>query len=343
MNNQCNPRGPFNLIELQQISGAEAVVPSEQLKIFYINNVANLETATLNDLCVLHNKKYLRALEQSSAGACLIHKGLADYVPAQMIKLIHPNPYKAFALIAQAFYPLPTISAYRSERAFIDETAQIGEDCRIEHGCYIGAGAIIGHRTKIGVNAYIGDSVVIGNDCVIESQASISNTVMGNQVVIYTGARIGQDGFGFASDITKFGKRHYKIPHIGKVIIGDHVEIGANTCIDRGSLGDTIIGDHCRIDNLVQIGHNVTVGDGTIIAGQCGIAGSAKIGKSVVLAGQVGVSGHLTIGDNATALAKSGVVQDINSGARVGGYPAIVDKAWHRQTITLKKTSQKKA
>lgn len=335
MNNQCNPKGPFNLIELQQISGAEAIVDNDILKTFHIKNIANLETATPSDLCVLHNKKYLRALETSSAGACLILKALADYVPAHMVKLIHPNPYKAFALIAQAFYPLPTISAYRSERAFIAETATIGNDCRIEHGCYIGAGAIIGDRTKIGVNAYIGDGVIIGNDCIIENQASISNTVMGNQVVIYPGARIGQDGFGFASD----AQGHYKIPHIGKVIIGNHVSIGANTCIDRGTLNNTVIEDHCRLDNLIQIGHNVTIGEGSVMASHCSMAGSTQIGKFVMIAGQVGTSGHLTIGNKAIVLAQSGIHKNIPEADIQIGTPARSSKTWAQKKKFLKSTT----
>lgn len=329
------PLGPFNLLEIERISGAQAIISPDKLgcSTFFIKNVANLETATSDDLCVLHNKRYLRALKKSSAGACLIQKNLADYVPERMIKLIHPNPYKAFALIAQAFYPAPIIDTYRADTAFVAGTAQIGKNCKIEHGAYIGENVKIGDDSQIGVNTYIGPNVIIGNHCIIENQVSITNTIMGDHVVIYPGARIGQDGFGFASD----EKGHYKIPHIGKVIIGHHVEIHANTCIDRGTLDNTVISDYCRIDNLVQIGHNVKIGTGTIMAGQSGIAGSTQIGKGVMLGGQVGISGHLNIGDRAVIVAGSGVIRNVEPHEEQGGYPAISKRAWHRQSTFLKK------
>ena len=335
---RCNPLGPFSLLELEIIAGVKAMGPLEALAAFKVRNIASLEKAKSSDLCVLHNKKYLRALAASSAGACIIPEELADYVPPSMYRLIHPNPYKAFALIAQAFYPLPRIQAYRSEHAYVAKTAQIGKDCVIEYGCYIGEGAVIGDQTYIGVHAYIGEGVIIGNDCFIDNQVTITHTTMGDHVVIYPGARIGQDGFGFASD----SQGHYKIPHLGQVIIGNHVEIRANTCIDRGTLDDTIIGDHCHIDNLVQIGHNVSVGEGTVMAGQCGIAGSTKIGKFVMLAGQVGVAGHLTIGDRATVLAQSGVMKNIANEDIQGGSPSLSAKKWHQQTRFLKKITEEK-
>jgi UDP-3-O-[3-hydroxymyristoyl] glucosamine N-acyltransferase len=337
MTTSYSSQGPFNLLQLESISGAKAIASSEQLATLTIQNISNVETAKKHDLCVLHNKKYLRALEKSDAGACIIHESLARYVPESMAYLIHPNPYKGFALIAQAFYPKALRSAYRSPQAFVANSAIIGENCVIEFGSYVGEGAVIGDRTIIGAQAYVGDGVVIGKDCVISNQSSISNTIMGDRVVIQPGARIGQDGFGFASD----AKGHYKIPHIGKVILGNDVSIGANTCVDRGTLGNTVIADHCRLDNLVQIGHNVSVDFGTIMAGQCGIAGSSNIGKFVKLAGQVGVSGHLTIKDHATIFGKSAVVKDVPEYDVQWGVPSAPYKTLEDKKQFMKKHSQK--
>lgn len=333
-----NYQGPFSLSRLAELGGCRIIHNTLEVANYSIQNIANIETAQPDQLCVLHNKKYLRALEKSKAGACIIHSDLIQYVPASIHILTHHNPYKAFACIAQAFYPKQSLSAYRSPQAYIAPTAYIGPDCIIEFGSYIGEHAIIGNRTRIGAQSYIGDGVVIGEDCTIEPQASIFHAELGHHVVIYTGARIGQDGFGFASD----NDGHYKLPHIGKVIIGNDVEIGANTCIDRGSLDNTIIEDHCRIDNLVQIGHNVKIGKGTILAGQCGIAGSTKIGNGVMLAGQVGISGHLTIGDQAVVLVGSVVIKNIPSRQVYAGYPAVPAKIWHRQTVSISKLATTK-
>lgn len=333
-----NYHGPFRLSQLAEISGCAIVQSTQEIADYTIKNIANIESAQTDELCVLHNKKYLRALEKSQAGACIIHPSLVNYIPPSIRALTHPNPYKAFALISQAFYPKQTLPAYRSPQAYIASTAQIGTDCMIEFGSYIGDHAIIGNRTRIGAQSYIGEGVVVGDDCTIEPQVTITHAELGHQVYIYTGARIGQDGFGFASDCNG----HYKLQHRGKVIIGNDVEIGANTCIDRGSLDNTIIEDHCRIDNLVQIGHNVKIGRGSILAGQCGIAGSTKIGNGVMLAGQVGIVGHLKIGDSATVLVGSCVMQSLSGGSTYVGYPAIPAKIWHRKRVFLSKLADKK-
>ncbi|WP_019215669.1 UDP-3-O-(3-hydroxymyristoyl)glucosamine N-acyltransferase [Legionella tunisiensis] len=283
---------------------------------------------------MLHHKKYVHALKNSAAGACIISPAYVALAPKNMRLLVHENPYKAYALIAQVLY-LPSYEkqGFISEKAFISSTAIIGAECIVESGAYIGEQAVIGKGSKIGVNTYIGDGVVIGQECLIENNVSISNAIIGNKTIIYPGARIGQDGFGFASD----REGHYKIPHLGRVIIGDDVEIGANTCIDRGSLNDTVIEDQCRIDNLVQIGHNVKVGKGSVLVAQVGVAGSTELGKFVTLAGQVGIIGHLKVGDGATIFAKSLVVKNVEPGAKMAGYPAVPLWSWHRQVAFLKK------
>ena len=326
-----NKSGPFSLSELATISGARLASDDPLNASFLVHDLAPLSTAGTTDLAILHQKKYIKALQHSLAGACIIAPDYVEYAPKQMLLLVHNNPYKAFALISQAFYPAYPHEPYIAVSAFIDDTAILGKDCRIEHGAYIGKNVMIGDRCKIGVNTYVGDGVSMGDDCIIENNVSLTHTLMGNRVVVYPGARLGQDGFGFASD----AEGHYKIPHRGKVVIGNHVEIGANSCIDRGSLTNTIIEDWCRIDNLVQIGHNVKIGRGSILAGQSGVAGSTELGEFVSLGGQVGIGAHLKIGQHVRVVPQGGVIQDVNPGAVVGGYPAMPVRDWHRQTITL--------
>ncbi|HAT6978783.1 TPA: UDP-3-O-(3-hydroxymyristoyl)glucosamine N-acyltransferase [Legionella pneumophila] len=324
------PAGPFRLSELAQISGA--TLYEGKGEVFTVSGLAKISEATINDLVMLHQKKYVKELKNTAARACIIGPDYVKFAPDYMYLLIHPNPYKAFALIAQAFYPLEKSSSFIAPSAMIESTALIGSDCYIAHGAYIGNQVKIGNRCKIGVNTYIGDGVAIGDDCLIEDNVSIRHAVVGNQVVIYPGARIGQDGFGFASD----ANGHYKIPHAGGVIIGNDVEIGANTCIDRGSLNNTVIEDWCRLDNLVQIGHNVKIGKGSVIVAQVGIAGSTEIGEHVTLAGQVGVIGHLRIGKGATVLASGKVYKNVKPGDRVGGHPAVSISEWQKQIRFLK-------
>ncbi|CEK12152.1 UDP-3-O-[3-hydroxymyristoyl] glucosamine N-acyltransferase [Legionella hackeliae] len=324
------PKGPFTLAYLAQCAGASLHNGGED---FVVSDIAPLSSARAFHLSMLHEKRYIKSLKSSQAGACILAPDCVHHAPKEMYLLIHNNPYKAYALIAQAFYPVTAVTTFVAPTAFIASSANVGKDCYIGHGAYIGENAHIGARCKIGVNTFIGDDVIIGDDCCIENNVSISHTVMGNHVLVYPGACIGQDGFGFAGD----GQEYYKIPQIGGVVIGNNVEIGANTCIDRGSMSNTEIGDWCRLDNLVQIGHNVKVGKGSILCGQAGIAGSSKLGEYVSLGGKAGVNGHLTVGDRATILIGSVAVQDVEPGARVGGFPALPDRDWHRQTCLLKK------
>jgi UDP-3-O-[3-hydroxymyristoyl] glucosamine N-acyltransferase len=244
-----------------------------------------------------------------------------------MVLLVSPAPYMAYARIARAFYPPPRPVPGISPQAIIDVSALVGKGCRIDPGAVVGARAEIGEGSWVGANAVVGDGVRLGRDCFVGPNASISYALVGDRVTIYTGARIGQDGFGFASDRSG----HTRVPQVGRVIIGDDVEVGANSTIDRGAGPDTVIGSGCMIDNLVQIGHNVQMGRGCVIVSQVGISGSTRLGDVVVIGGQTGVAGHLTIGSGVRIAAKSGVHQDIPAGSDVGGAPAVPIREWRRQ------------
>jgi UDP-3-O-[3-hydroxymyristoyl] glucosamine N-acyltransferase len=317
--------GPFKLAELASIAGASLADPAAGDRL--ITDVAPLDQAGASDITFLDNRRYLEAFGASRAGACVALAANAERAPAGMALLFSEAPYMAFARIARAFYPTPAVEPGIAPSAAVDSTARLGPGCRVDGGAVIGRGAVIGAGCHIGANAVIGDAVTLGEACIVGAGASISHSILGNRVYIYPGARIGQDGFGFASG----AEGHLRIPQLGRVIIHDDVEIGANTTIDRGAGPDTVIGAGCMIDNLVQIGHNVQMGRGCVIVSQVGISGSTKLGDFVVLGGQVGVAGHLNIGSGARIAAKSGVHTNIPAGAEMGGAPAVPVREWRRQ------------
>ncbi len=306
----------------------------------YYNKVSPLNTADNSSLSVFHNKKYKHGLSLSLAGAVFIEKSCIDYAPPKTNLLIHKNPYKAFALIGQYFaneFKAPI--TYVDKSAYIAKTAEIGAKVVIKSGAYIGDNVVIGEGTTISVNSIIGDNVIIGKACEIQESVTIKHSVLGHNVIVYPGARIGQDGFGFASD----NEGHYHIPHFGKVIIGNNVSIGANTGIDRGTMDDTEISDMVQIDNLVQIGHNVKIGKGSVIVAQVGIAGSTRIGEFVTIAGHSVIVGHLNIGDYSTILAKSLVCKDLPANSRVAGSPATPYRNWLRNHFNQLKNNKDEA
>ncbi|MBY0430781.1 MAG: UDP-3-O-(3-hydroxymyristoyl)glucosamine N-acyltransferase, partial [Rhodospirillales bacterium] len=256
-----------------------------------------------------------------------------------MALLLTDQPYHAYARIAQAFYPMPRLEGWTAPNAVVDAGAIIGEGCRIEWGAVIGPGVEIGRNCHIGANAVIGAGVVIGDDGIIGANATISHAIIGRRAFIYPGVRIGQDGFGFA--MSPLG--HLKVPQLGRVIIHDDVEIGANTTIDRGAGPDTVIGAGCRIDNLVQIGHNVQLGRGCVIVAQVGISGSTRLDDFVAIGGQVGIGGHLRIGTGAQVAAQSGVMRDVPAGKTMCGSPAIDARDYWRQTVVLSQLAKTKS
>lgn len=321
--------GPFTLGQVAEMTGAElatGVDPSQQ-----VTDVAPLETATASDLSFLENRKYLEVFAATSAGGCFVHPDLADRAPRATSLLLSRTPYKAYALAAQAFYPERASGDGISPQAFVDPTAAIGRGSTVSPGAVIGQDVVIGLRCRIAPNAVVGGGVVLGDDVTVGAGASLSHCLVGSRVKIYPGARIGQDGFGFAMDPSG----HVRVPQLGRVIIEDDVEIGANTTIDRGAGPDTVIGRGSMIDNLVQIGHNVRLGPGCVIVAQAGISGSTKLEHHVVVAAQAGLTGHLKIGAGAQIGAQAGVMQDVEAGARVVGSPAVPVRQFFRQVAKL--------
>ncbi len=298
-----------------------------------IGDVAPLDTAGPLDLSFLDNQNYLESFRKSRAGACLVHPKYADQAPPEMLLLLSEEPYKAYAQAAQAFYPEPVSTAGISPAAHVDDTAKLAPGVTLAAGVSVGSAAEIGARSSLGANTTVAAGVIIGSDCRIAAGVTLSHCLIGDRVRLHPGVRIGQDGFGFAPDPAG----HVKVPQLGRVVVHDDVEMGANCAVDRGSGPDTVIGAGCWFDNLVQIGHNVEMGRGCIMVAQSGISGSTKLGDFVVVGGQVGIAGHLTIGSGARIAAKSGLMRDVAAGETVGGYPAQPIRDWHRQTASLRR------
>lgn len=328
---------PFTLAQLAEISGANPAEGADPAARFV--DVAPLDLAGPDDVSFLDNRKYTEAFTRSKAGLCIVAPEMADKAPAGMALLLSSDPYRAYARVAQAFHPSPAPEPWTAPTAFVAPSARVGEGCRIEPGAVIEDGAEVGARCHIGANAVVGRGVKLGDDCTIGACATLSHAMVGNRVNIYPGARIGQDGFGFAMG----PQGHLKMPQLGRVVIGNNVEIGANTTVDRGAGPDTVIGDGCMIDNLVQIGHNVQLGRGCVIVAQAGISGSTHLGDFVAVGGQAGITGHLKIGTGARVAARAGVIRDVVPGETVGGTPAVPMAEWLRQSALLSKMARKKS
>jgi UDP-3-O-[3-hydroxymyristoyl] glucosamine N-acyltransferase len=326
--------GPFTLGELAAKAGA-SLAPGAVAELL-IGDVAPLAEAGPGQLSFLDNPKYLADFQATRAAACIVAPRHVAKAPVGVQLLVSPAPYKAYAIVAQAFYPSPLPPSGVHPRAVVEDGAVLGEGVSVGPGAVIAAGARIGAGTAIGPNAVIGNNVVIGDNCTIGALASVSHAEIGNGVTLHPGVRIGQDGFGFAPDPAG----HVKVPQLGRVIVGAGCDIGANSTIDRGAGPDTVIGPGCWIDNLVQIGHNVVLGRGCIIVAQSGVAGSSRLGDFVALGAQGGIAGHLVIGAGAQIAAQSGVMTDVPAGETFCGAPAIPIRQFFREVATVRKLAK---
>ncbi len=303
-----------------------------------VSDVAPLADATSEHLSFLDNKKYVDHFKKTGAGACFVRPEMVEHAPAGLVCLVTKNPYRAYALAAQAFYPPAPVTSFVAPSAIVDATARIGADSHIAHGAVIGAQVEIGARCRIGARAVIEDGVRIGDDTVIGANVYVTHALIGSKVTVYPGAVIGRPGFGFAMDSSGF----VSVPQLGRVRIEDGVEIGANATIDRGAGPDTVIGQGTRIDNLVQIGHNVQIGRHCVIVAQTGISGSTRLGDFVMTGGQAGLAGHLSIGAGAKIAAQSGIMRDVAPGSELMGTPAVPIKQFMRQAALMSKMSDRK-
>ncbi len=332
--------GPFPLRVIAEKVGATIAATADPEVM--IDDVRTLADAAGRDLSFLDNRRYLPQAAETKAGACLIQPAFAERLPAGTVALTHRTPYRAFALALQLFYPTAMRSkALESEvgAPLVHPTARIEEGARIEPGAMVGREAWIGRGTVVAAGAVIGYRVTVGRDCSIGPGASVMHALLGDRVIVHAGVRIGQDGFGFAMGLGG----HLKVPQIGRVIIQDDVEIGANSCVDRGALKDTIIGAGTKIDNLVQIGHNVAIGRHCVIVGQVGIAGSSVLEDYVVIGGQAGVAGHIRVGQGAQIAGASHAKDDVPPRARMVGTPAVPIREFARVSNALRRLAGKES
>jgi UDP-3-O-[3-hydroxymyristoyl] glucosamine N-acyltransferase len=323
-------RGPFSAAEVAMAIGSTC--PGSQTM---LSGVAPLQNAGASEISFLDSARYKRLLRDTSAGAVIVEPALADCVPSTAVAIFTPSASDAWAKVVRLFHPLPPISPGRDPTAYVAPCARVDDTAEIGPFAYIGEGVEIGPGCVIGPHAVLREGVVVGADCRVGAGCIVSHAVIGEGSCLYSGVLIGQEGFGLAR--TSQGLR--TVPHLGRVVIGSDVEIGAGCTIDRGSLDDTVIGEGCRLDNLVHIAHNVKLGRGCVIVAQVGIAGSTVLEDFVRVGGQAAIAGHLRIGAGAQISGKSGVMSDVEPGVWVYGVPAQPKIQAFRQLAWLRRTT----
>ena len=327
--------GPFKISDIALQIGAH--VPNGADADRLISDIEDIATASEGTLCFVTDKKYLPQLAETSAAAVLVGKAHVDACPPHVTALVCDDPYTAMARAAQAFYPeaalaRPMPGQMQASAPAIHPSARIGQNCEIADSVTIGANAEIGDNTHLAANVVIGEGVALGRDCTLGAGVVVGYSLIGDRVTIHSGCRIGQCGFGFAP-----GKAHVKVPQLGRVIIQADVEMGANCAIDRGTLGDTIVGEGSKLDNLVHLAHNVVLGRHVFMAGQSGIAGGTHIGDYCQVGGQAGIYGHLTLGAHVVVGAKSSVTRSFPDNTQLMGIPARPAREFLRETAILKR------
>lgn len=289
-------------------------------------------------LCFAQKKAVALSIPNEKGIICLAAPEVVEYIPQNVAVIVTPEPKRVFGLAMAEIYPAPEVKAGISPSAHIEDGAEVSDTARIDAGANIGEGAEIGAGAWIKAGASIGMNCIIGDGTVVESNAVIAHAVIGKKCRIGAGASIGATGFGVG---IKDGG-HGLVPHIGSVIMGDYCSIGANTCIDRGFLEDTTLGDHVMIDNHVQVGHNVTIGDSNVICAQVGIAGSVAIGDDNLFGSQGGIADHVTIGSGNVFAARTGITKDIDDDNFLSGFPAVPIQEFRRQVIAIRRLTQPK-
>lgn len=315
--------------ELAALVGGE-VQGDAQREIRGLNGLAE---AGPSDLSFYGNAKYHRQLATTRAGAVLVSEPMPPREGTSFIQV--PQPHLAFARISQLFHPFPQHPGGVSPRAQVDPSAKVHPTATVMGMATVEKGATVGARTVLYPGVYVGEGATVGEDCVLYPNVVVREAcVVGNRCILHAGAVVGADGFGFAFDPS--GPAHVKVPQAGIARLEDDVELGANTCVDRATFGETVVGRGAKLDNLVQIAHNVKVGPLAILCAQVGISGSSEVGAGTVLAGQVGLVGHIKVGSMVKVGAQSGVAQDVEDGQTVSGTPAMPHNEWLRASASLK-------
>jgi len=313
---------PRSLAALARLVGAEVVGDGA----LPIDGVASLEDAGPRELAFFHNARYREAFEKTRAGAVIVSAREAGGSHRTAL-LVASNPYLAFAKLSALFHPEPPPRPGRHPQAVIDPTADVHPLAQVGPLACVGEGATIGARSVLRPGAIVERGARVGADCLLHAGAVVrERCVLGDRVILQPGAVVGSDGFGYAFDPE--GPAHVKVPQAGIACLEDDVELGANACVDRATLGETVVGHGTKVDNLVQIAHNVRIGPFSILCAQAGIAGSTKLGVGVMLGGQAGLVGHLELGDGAKVGAQTGVMNDVPAGEAYSGYPAQPHRGW---------------
>jgi len=310
-------RGPFPLGEIIKTIGCSG--DFSQINNFEIQSFESLDNASNHDMTFLNSNKYQELSLKTKAAACITSPNLSKFLPDKCIKLDVKNILLAVTQVAKMFYPNADMDLPDENLSKLDDVKNLYPDVKFGKNVLIGKNVKIGKNSRIASNSIIESNVNVGENCIIGSFVTVRNSLISNNVYIQDGSKIGVKGFGFIP-----GKNvNTRTPHVGKVILEEGVEIGANSTIDRGSLGNTVIGKNTFLDNQVHVAHNVQIGKNCMIAGQVGFAGSSILGNNVVIGGQAGISGHLKIGNNVKIGGGSGVINDIPDNQQIMGYPAV--------------------